>query len=150
MAEATDRPQAPEQAPPDAVIPAEQLGSSPPEPYQPLSLLAMAGFGLAVVYCLVVVIGAAVALFSRTPWLMPYWTFLLPLAALVVCWAARTRIFNSEGTLSGIGFTTWGSRLAIVVGLTYGVYYGFTFLAVRFQAIDCVDRFIVQLQQGRP
>ncbi len=152
MAEATDRPQTSEQPPPDAIMPGEQLPPLPPaasETYQPLSLLAMAGFAIAIIYSLVVLIGGAVALFGRIPWLMPYWTFLIPVAALVVCWAARTRIRNSEGTLSGMAFTTWGSRLAIVLGLTYAAYYSFTFLAVRFQAIDCADRFFEQLKQGQ-
>jgi hypothetical protein len=151
MAEATDRPQGSGQGPPDAIMSKEDLGAVAPttiETYQPLSLLAMAGFGLAVVYALVVLIGAAIALFSRIPWLMPYWTFLIPLAVLIVCGAARARIRNSEGTLSGLGFTTWGSRLAILVGLTYLAYYGFTFLAVRFQALDCADQFFEQIKQG--
>jgi hypothetical protein len=151
MAEATDRPQTSEQVPPDAVMPGEQLPAVPPaapETYQPLSLLAMAGFAIAIIYTLVVLIGGAVALFGRIPWLMPYWTFLLPLAAWIVCWAARTRIRDSEGTLSGIGFTTWGSRLAIVLGLTYAAYYSFTFLAVRFQAVAWTDNFFEQLKKG--
>lgn len=118
------------------------------ESYRPLSLLALAGFGLAVLYALVVVIGAAAALFNRIPWLMPNWTFLLPVAALVVCWAARTRIRDSEGTLSGLAFTTWGFRLTIVIGLTYAAYYGFTFFAVRLQATECADRFFEQIEQG--
>lgn len=152
MAEATDRPDAPGQVSPDAIMSGEELGAAAPgaaETYQPLSLLALAGFGIAVVYSVVVLIGATVALFGRIPWLMPYWTFLIPLGALVICWAARTRIRNSESTLSGLGFTTWGSRLAIVVGLTYAAYYAFTFFAVRLQAVDFADRFFQDLKQGQ-
>ncbi len=152
MAETTDRPEAPGQVPPDAVMPAEQLGAVAPatvETYQPLSLLALAGFALAVIYSFIVLIGAAISLFGHFPWLMQYWTFLIPLAAVVICWAARTRIRNSEGTLSGLGFTTWGSRLAILVGLTYAAYYIFTFFAVRLQAIHYVDSFFQDIKQGQ-
>jgi hypothetical protein len=148
MAEATDRPQ----IPPDAVLSGESLGVPPPTPtqtYQPLSLLAMAGFGLAIVYALVVLIGGAVSLLSHKPWLMPYWTFLLPIAVLFVSWAARTRILNSEGTLSGLAFTTWGSRLAIFLSIPYAAYLFATFLAVRGSAIDCANDFFQRIKAGR-
>jgi hypothetical protein len=165
MAEATDRPHDTEPAasnvasaeervstqPQPLAAPRGELGTLAPtatETYRPLSLLALAGFGIAVVYALVVLIGAAVALFSHIPWLMPVWTFLLPLAALVLCWAARSQIRDSEGTLSGLAFTTWGLRLAILVGLTYAAYYGATFFAVRGQAVDWADSFFEQLKQG--
>lgn len=151
MAEATDRPQTSGQTPSDAVMPGEQFNPlTPPaaETYRALSLLAMAGFGIAALYAVIVVIGAAVALFSRIPWLMSYWTFLIPVAALVVCGAARTRIRDSEGTLSGLAFATWGSRLAILVGVLYVAYYASTFLVVRYQAIQCADKFFAQLKQG--
>lgn len=141
MAEATDRPRGVGEVLPEVPVATET--------YRPLSLLALAGFGLAVVYALVVLVGAAVALFGRIPWLMPNWTFLLPLAALTVCWAARTRIHNAEGTLSGSTFTTWGFRLTIIVGLTYAAYYGATFFAVRGQAIDFADDFFKKLKEGR-
>ena len=124
------------------------LAPTATETYQPLSLLALAGFGLAVVYALVVVIGAAVALFGRIPWLMPSWTYLLPIAALILCGAARMRIRDSEGTMSGMAFTTWGLRLAVIVGLTYAAYNGATFFAVRGQAVDCADTFFEYLKRG--
>src|SRR5579884_1276613 len=148
MAETTDHPQ----TPPDAIM--SQEGFDAPTPassatYQPLSLLAMAGFGLSVVYALAVLVGGAVSLAGHIPWLMPYWTFLIPIAVLVVCWAARTRIVNSEGTLSGLAFTTWGSRLAILFSITYAAYYIATFLAVRGPAIDIADDFFQKIKNGQ-
>jgi hypothetical protein len=119
------------------------------EKYQPLSLLALAGFGLAVVYAFLVLIGGAVALLGRIPWLMPYWTFLLPVGILIVCWAARMRILDSEGTLSGLAFTTWGSRLAILCGITYAAYYFAAFLAVRGQAINAANDFFQKIKDER-
>ena len=140
MTETTDRPPNVREFPPETAA---------PEMYRPLSLLALIGFGLAVVYALIVVVGAAIALYGRTPWLMKSWTFLLPLTALVVCWAARTRIRNSENTLSGLAFTTWGFRLTISIGLTYSAYYAATFFAVRGQAVDCADSFFDHLKKGQ-
>jgi len=153
MAEAIDRPQSSGQVPADAGMSGEERIALAPvssETYQPLSLLALAGFGLAIVYSFLVLVGGAISLLSRIPWLMPGWTFLLPIAILILCWAARTRIHNSEGTLSGSAFTTWGSRLAILFGLTYAAYYGFTFFAVRLQAVDFANRFFEQIKQGHP
>src|SRR5262245_52442410 len=130
MAEATDRPQgAGEVSSGITTTPGGGIGTMPTasEPYRPLSLLALAAFAVAVLYAFIVVLGGAVSLFTRVPWLMPGWSFLVPVVALVLCWAARARIRDSEGTLSGLAFSTWGARLAIVVGLTYAAYYGFTF-----------------------
>lgn len=150
MAEATDRSQStgPGPSSPEQGIPTPPAALGAPDTYQPLSLLALTSFGLAVIYALIVLIGATVALFSRIPWLMPGWSFLLPLAALALCWAAALRIRGSEGTLSGLAFATWGFRLTILVALTYGAYYFATFFAVREQAVECADRFFEQLKQG--
>lgn len=148
MAETTNHPQ----TPPDAIMSQEAFTAQTQAPsvtYQPLSLLAMAGFGLAVFYALAVLVGGAVSLAAHIPWLMPYWTFLVPVAALVICWAARTRILDSEGTLSGLAFTTWGSRLAIVLGITYAAYYVATFLAVRSPAIDVANDFFQKIKNGQ-
>jgi hypothetical protein len=148
MAETTDHPQ----MPPDAVMSKEALearASAPVETYRALSLMAMAGFGLAVLYALVVLVGGAVSLMAHIPWLMPYWTFLLPIAALIVCRAARTRILSSEGTLSGLAFTTWGSRLAILFSVTYAAYYFATFLAVRGPAINHANEFLEKVKSGQ-
>ena len=161
MAEATDSPHSTGEVPSGERVSAwpasaagagRELNSLPatePEPYRPLSLLALAAFGAAVVYSLVVLLGGVVALLGNIPWLMPAWTFLIPIFILVLCWAARRRIRNREGTLSGLPFTVWGLRLTVVVGLTYAAYYGFTFFAVRLQAIDCANQFFEQLEQGR-
>jgi hypothetical protein len=119
------------------------------EKYQPLSLLALAGFGLAVIYALVVLAGGAIALLGHIPWLMPYWTFLLPIAVLIVCWAARMRILDSEGALSGLAFTTWASRLAVLIAIPYAAYYFAAFLAVRSQAINAANEFFQKIKEDR-
>jgi hypothetical protein len=151
MAETTDRPQGAAVTPAEGLVPAppDQPSATAPETYRPLSLLALAGFGLALLYVLAVLVGGSVALLSHVPFLMASWTFLLPVAALVLCGLARSRIRNSEGTLSGLAFTTWGLRLTVVVGLSYIMYYTFAFVAVRLQAFDCADQFFEQLNQGK-
>jgi hypothetical protein len=147
MAEATDRP------PERVAATGDERDAEPKTPgesYRPLSLLALVGFGLAIVYALLVVLGGAISLFNNVPWLLPPWTFLVPVIVLVLCWAARLRIRNAEGTLGGLAFTAWGFRLSVVVALTYAFYYGFTFFAVSLQAKDCANQFFAQLKEGRP
>jgi hypothetical protein len=117
------------------------------ETYHPLSLLALVGFVLAIAYALLVLVGGLVALLGRVPWLLPLWTFAVPLAVLLVCWVARNRIRDSEGVLTGLVFTTWGMRLTVIVALTYLAYYTFAFFAVRLQASDYVERIFDQLKQ---
>jgi hypothetical protein len=170
MAEATDRPRDAGEVPsggaaagtgePHVTAWPEQGGATglesgampapPSEPYRPLSLQALAGFGVAAVYALVVVVGAAVALVNHMPYLMPKWSFLVPVAAIVLCWVARARIRSSEDTLSGLSFTTWGVRLSVLVGLCYAAYYGSTYFALRQQAKKCAEDFFTYLKQGNP
>jgi hypothetical protein len=153
MAEATDRPEGTAVTPArEPSAPAGEPGAvAPPEPetYRPLSLLALAGFVVAVLYALAVVVGGVVALLIRIPWLMPGWTFLIPVAALIVCWLARARIRNAEGTLGGQAFTVWGLRLSVVVGLLYAAYFSLAFFAIWLQAKDCANEFFEQIKQGQ-
>ncbi len=118
------------------------------ESYRCLSRLALMGIGVAALYTLIVLVGGGIAFVKHVPWLMPAWTFVIPLAALLLCGGARTRIRHSEGTFSGLAFSTWGLRLTVLSGLTYACYYGFTYFVVRAQAIDCADQFFEQLKQG--
>jgi hypothetical protein len=137
MAEATDRPAGSGEEAGLGTMP----GLSPPEVYRPLSLLALAGFGLAVLYAAVVGFSAVVALFNRQPLLLPLFLFLVPAVAFVLSWTARNRIRSSEGTRSGLGFTSWGIGLSLVCGLLYGAYYAATYFAVRQQASTLADQY---------
>src|SRR5690348_7426840 len=91
----------PDRPAPTAVTPALAVmpSAEAPEPYQPLSLLAIAGFVLCLLYALVVIGGGVVALINHTPWLLPLWTLLLPVAGVTLALVARGRIQTSEGTL---------------------------------------------------
>jgi hypothetical protein len=158
MAEASDRP-APEgpalPAATEAVQPTADIGAGgpilageAPESYRPLSLLALVGFVLALLYAVVVGVGAVASLFARGPWLLPAWLFLAPLAAFVLSWVARSSIRASENTRSGLALTTWGLGLSAAVGLSYGAYYTATFLAVRQQARAFADNWLRDLRKG--
>lgn len=150
MAETTDPNTA---APPDEA----------PQSYSSLSLLALGALAVAVVYAVVVLVGAAVALFNRMPWILPTWSLAVPLAAVVLCWAARVQIQNSEGALTGVRLTVWGLWLSLAVGLLYAAYYSACYLSVTRMATTVADEmfddikndqldkaFLLGLQPPRP
>src|SRR5438067_2270089 len=138
-------------APPEAVTPAlvAMPSGEVPEPYQPLSLLAIAGFLLCLLYALVVIGGGVVALINHTPWLLPLWTLLLPIVGVTLAWVARGRIQGSEGTLGGMALVTWGIGLGVLFGLTYTAYYTATYFAVRQQATDFAERWLADVRAGK-
>src|SRR5437879_1991684 len=108
----------------------------PGEPlvYRPLSLPAVAGFGLACLYALVVVIGTAAALIGGAPALLPSPFFPVVLLAAVLSLLALWQIRNSEGTRAGAALAQWGLWISILAGLGYGAYRLAASLAVTSQA----------------
>ncbi len=90
MAEATDRPADNVAAPSIPESPPPRVAADEaPGAYSSVSIVAILGFVLSVLYALVVGLGGLVALFNRTPWILPIWTLVLPLVAVAVCFAAR-------------------------------------------------------------
>jgi hypothetical protein len=130
----------------------DRLPGSDAEGYRPLSLLAIIGLGLAVLHAGVILMMATAAFFNRSPFLLSFAWILWPLAALAVCWVARTQIQTSEGTRSGIELTTWGIGLSLGVGLLYWAYYTATVLAVRTQACETAEQWLALIRdsQGDP
>lgn len=121
-----------------------------PEPYRPISLMAIVGFGLAIAYSLVVGGGSLIAFLSGKPWLLSGWTVIFPVAAVLVCWYARQGIFASEGTLGGAKLAGWGMGLCIGFALCYWAYYAATYLAVRQQAAAFVEgQYLKKLMEGK-
>src|ERR1700682_2821300 len=116
----------PDVNPPTNVAVQKSLPSAPPVPhsspaggaigegadagpvYKPLSLLAIVGLGLAVPYALFIIIGAFVAFYSGSPFLLGGVFALAPLAAAILSGAALIRINRSEGVLGGAKLALWG------------------------------------------
>lgn len=199
-AAAAARPTGVTTAPPPAVPPADAA-----EPYRPMSGLAMAGFALAALFAVAVLIGGVIALLVRSPravgallvlapvggaaaaalgrrpagqmgrwaalallglltvlglggliasaawgnpWGLPAAFWLLPLAALLVCWMALSAIARSEGTLDGEALARWGVRLSLFFALIYGAYSVANIFAVRDQAKAAAEDFLRQIAAG--
>ncbi len=81
---------------------------------------------------------------------MPIWTFVLPIVAVAVCFAARARIRKSEGALTGSRLATWGVGLTVVVGLLYAAYYAGCYFAVSSQAEKFGNEWMDLLRTGKP
>jgi len=119
------------------------------KPYSSVSYLAIGGIILAVAYAAVMTIGAVIALFNRTPWILPSWTLVFPLGAALVCWAAQVRIHNSENSLTGAKLTVWGLWLTLSFGLVYGAYYSACYLWVTQTATAFADGWFDDLKNDR-
>ena len=112
-----------------------------------LALARIAGLALVAFYAVPVGIGGLFAFPSQSPWLLPLWTLLFPLAAIGVAVAARLRIQGSEGTLSGNALTTWAILLSLFFALCYTAFYSATYVAVRYQAVTFTGDWIDRLQK---
>src|SRR5260370_15621505 len=123
-------------------------GGETPAPYSAVSLLAILGFSLAVVYGAGLTVASLVALLQRTPLLIA-WSLLIPAAAAAVCAAAHLRIRNSEGALSGLALTRWGLGISLILGLLYVAYFTATYLAVSAQAKAFADQWFDDLAHDR-
>jgi hypothetical protein len=125
------------------------LPRAPSDGYRPLSLAAVIGFGLGLVYSAYVGCFALFTYFSGDFLIFPFWTILIPLGVATLCWVAKGIIARSEGSLGGDRLATWGLGLAVVFGLSYWSYFAATSLALRRQAATFVEtKFLPALAKG--
>jgi hypothetical protein len=108
--------------------------------YKPLSVLAVAGLSLAVLFAVVVALSALFALLKGEPFFLPSWSVMVPAAAAVLCGLGLWEIYNSEGTREGARMARWGIGVSLVVGAGYFTYQTFTGLAIIQQA----NRFMLE------
>lgn len=118
------------------------------EVYRPLSGLAVAAFGLAALYAVVLGVVGITCLVSRTPPFLSPWTLLVPATAAVLGVAARQHLRYAEGTRSGEGLVTWAFRLS-ALGLVYLAIYLATFLAVKMQAEKFSREWFEKIRDGK-
>jgi hypothetical protein len=150
MADAPDRPAAAAGDAAAHAVPATTLLPPPSsgETYRPVSPLAIIGLSVSILYGLLLSIGTIASLFSRSPFLLPTWTILIPLGTLFLCWVARVQIQASEGTLGGMPLVQWGIGLTLLFGLTYWPYVAATAIAVRQQAASTAEQWMTLLRES--
>jgi hypothetical protein len=125
------------------------LPATTPDVYRPLSLAAVIGFGLAILFSAYIAIFGLFTYFSGDFLIFPFWTILIPLGVATLCLVAKRTIATSEGTLTGDRLATWGLGLTVVFGLSYWSYFAATSLALRRQAATFVEsKFLPALAKG--
>src|SRR5437016_812934 len=102
--------------------------------YRPLSSAAVAGFGIAALYSVVIVLGGVVSWIGGTPWLVGGWSVLFPVVAAGLCLAGWFTVQTSEGTRTGKSLAVWGLTLALVTSVGYWSYYAVTYFFIRRDA----------------
>jgi hypothetical protein len=101
--------------------------------YAPYALLAIVALGVAALYLLLLFVFGFGALRQGQSFILPE-LLAIPLLALVLSFAARRQIVNSEGTRIGLKFCDWAWWIAVVGGFGYLAYLGGTYFAIRKDA----------------
>jgi len=87
--------------------------------YAPLSWYAMAAFIVAILFAVLLVALGLSALTENKPF-NESWLFLFPVLGLVLAFAGRRQIRNSEGTRTGEKYAGWAWWICVVGSLGYG------------------------------
>jgi hypothetical protein len=118
--------------------------------YRPLSGLAIAGFGLAVLYTLGMTIFAVVALATGVPMLLDQMAIVWPVGAFALSAAGCVQINRSEGTRAGLALARWGMLLSAIVGLCYGSWRIAKEQAVKAEAQSFAEQWLTRLRASSP
>lgn len=121
----------------------------PPEVYQPLSKLALAGLVIAGGYALVLSAFTLVAFFKGTPLFLGIETLFIPALAAGLAFVGRQQIRNSEGVLSGQALTTWALWLCALFGMGFTAYYVGTYFAITWQASNFTKEWFEKIRSDK-
>jgi hypothetical protein len=110
--------------------------------YRPISGLAIAGFVASLLFGLLILASAGVALVKGTPFFFPSYMLLLAIAGIVLALLALRQIRDSEGTRDGASLARFTLWFSLVTGLGYFAYYYVTGLALINQA----NTFLLELK----
>jgi hypothetical protein len=138
--------------PPSVRDPGPPLGSTAdPVGYVPVSWMAVAAFSVTAVFVITLAVLAFTAWRSKSPLIAPQLLF-VPVVAVVLAFAARRVVRNSEGTRTGelfgldlVNAAWWG---AVVVGLVYLTYLFAIDFSIRREAEGEVGRWVNQVLDG--
>lgn len=118
-------------------------------PYVPVSWMAVSAAVVTGIFVILLVILGAWALWDKKPLLIDK-IFIFPVIGVVLSFAARRMIRNSEGTRTGESLASaawWGS---VVAGLSYGSYYLAIDYSVRRDAVIDVERWVNNILADDP
>jgi len=124
---------------------AENVGQ---DVYRPLSLWAIAGLVVGGLYALMVAVTGLMSLVKSTPLPLGMWTFIFPVAGLVLSLLGHVQIQQSEGTRAGAKLATWGAGLSALFGCVYLAYVAATYFAVKTQAEKFTQEWFDLIKRG--
>ena len=110
-----------------------RLNTTPLDPqtdYSPLSWMAATSFSVAVLFAMLLLSLGYFAFRESKPLIEP-WLFVFPILGVVLAFAARRHIVNSENTRTGLEWATRAWWICIVGGLCYAAYLGATEYTIR-------------------
>lgn len=117
-------------------------------PYVPVSWLAVAAAAVAGTYAVVLLVLGAVAFLTKKPLLLDF-LYVPPVAAVVLCFAARRVIRNAEGTRTGGRLADAAWWTAVVLGLGYVAYaFGIEY-SIRQDAASEVKKWVALVEEGK-
>jgi len=117
--------------------------------YRPLSGLAVAGLGLALLYSLGLLIVTARALSTGVPLQLHPASLVLPLTAAALSVAGWVQISRSEGTRSGLKLAQWGLGLSALFGLGSLVSNWAREYALWLEVTPVTNSWLEDLRQGK-
>ena len=116
-------------------------------PYVPVSWMAVAALSVAVTFAVTLLVLGVVAFTNKKP-LLEDWLLALPVIAIVLSFAARRVIKNSEGTRTGENLAVYAWWIALVLGLCYIAYWAAFDFAIRRDARAEVKKWTDQVSKG--
>jgi hypothetical protein len=116
-------------------------------PYVPVSWMAVAAIGVAAAFAVTLLALGVVAFTSKKP-LLEDWLLAMPVIAIVLSFAARRVIRNSEGTRTGENLAIYAWWTALVLGLCYVAYLFAIDFAIRRDARGEIEKWMALVTRG--
>lgn len=120
-----------------------------PTGYAPYSITAILAVILAGIFLFVLVLLGGSAFLSGQQLVEPL-LLVLPAAVLVLAFAARRQILNSEGTRAGLNLCTFAWWVGVLGGCGYAAYLVGRMIGVQQDTKDALVTWIGTLQKGEP
>jgi hypothetical protein len=114
-------------------------------PYVPVSWMAVGAFAVAAVFLAIILIFGVIAFSNKKP-LIQDELLALPAIGIVLSFAARRVIRNSEGTRTGERLANQAWWICVVAGLGYAAYLAGVAYSVRRDARQVLERWVGNLQ----
>lgn len=122
---------------------------TPQADYRPLSLIALFGFVVSILWAVILLIMVLLSVILGGPVALLRELLLFPLVGLILSAVGWAQIQRSEGTQAGAALARWGLLLCLVTGLGYGAYLTAVWFAARQQSDQVTQEWFNRLRGDR-